>query len=57
MFIIINTSDTKRGYYTNYQVSKIQIFISDFKDKKNKELEVRNKRKDNTIKENENKIK
>ena len=35
-FIRINTSDAKRGYDTDYQVSKIQIFISKFKEKKEK---------------------
>ena len=39
MFIRINTSDAKRGYDTDYEVSKIQTFISKFKDKKTKELE------------------
>ena len=34
IFIRINTSDTKRGYDTDHEVSKIQIFISKFKDKK-----------------------
>ena len=38
-FIRINTSDAKRGYDTDYEVRKIQIFISEFKDKKIKELE------------------
>ena len=33
-FIRINTSDAKRGYDTDYEVRKIQIFISEFKDKK-----------------------
>ena len=32
-FIRINTSDAKRGYDTDYQISKIQIFISKFKEK------------------------
>ena len=49
MFIRINTSDAKRGYDTDYEVSKIQIFISEFKDKKIKENE-------NTIKELEEEI-
>ena len=39
IFIRINTSDAKRGYDTDYEVSKIQTFISKFKDKKIKELE------------------
>ena len=50
IFIRINTSDAKRGYDTDYEVSKIQIFISEFKDNTIKE-------KDNTIKEKDNKIK
>ena len=33
-FIRINTSDAKRGYDTNYEVSKIQILISEFNEKK-----------------------
>ena len=33
-FIRINTSNAKRGYDTDYEVSKIQIFISKFKEKK-----------------------
>ena len=34
IFIRINTSDAKRGYNTDYKVSKIQIFISKFKERK-----------------------
>ena len=49
-FIRINTSNAKKGYDTDYEVSKMQIFASEFKDKEIKELE-------NTRKENENKIK
>ena len=30
-FIRINTSDAERGYDTDYEVSKIQTFISKFK--------------------------
>ena len=62
-FIRINTSDAKRSYDTDYQLSKIQIFTSEFKDKKDKkrqkikELEDEIKENENTIKENENKIK
>ena len=36
MFIRINTSDAKKGYDSDYKVNKIQIFISKFKEKKNK---------------------
>ena len=36
IFIRINTSDAKTGYNTGYEVSKIQIFISKFKEKKRK---------------------
>ena len=50
LFIRINTSDVKRGYDTDYEVSKIQIFISEFKDKKVKE-------KDHKIKELEDELK
>ena len=38
-FMRINISDAERGYDTNYEVSKIQAFISKFKDEKMKELE------------------
>ena len=38
-FIRINTSDAKRCCDTDYEVSKIQAFISKFKNKKIKELE------------------
>ena len=37
IFIRINKSDTKRGYDTDFEVSKIQTFISKFKNKKIKE--------------------
>ena len=33
-FIRINTSNGKKGYDTDYEVSKIQTFISKFKEKK-----------------------
>ena len=56
-FIRINTSNAKRGYDTDYQVSKMQIFISKFKEKKRKEKENKIKEKENKIKEQENKIK
>ena len=39
IFIRINTSNATRGYGTGYEVSKIQIFISKFKDEKITELE------------------
>ena len=52
MFIRVNTSDAKRGYDTDYEVSKMQIFISKFKEKENKIKE-----KENKIKELEGKIK
>ena len=38
-FIRINTSNARRDYDTDYEVSKIQIFISKFEDEKLKELE------------------
>ena len=50
IFIRINTSDAKKGYNTDYEVSKIQIFISKFKEKKRKE-------KENKIKELEDEMK
>ena len=49
-FIRTNTRDGKRGYNTDYEVSKIQIFISNFKEKTVKE-------KENKIKKLEDKIK
>ena len=49
-FIRINTSNAKEGYDADYEVSKIQPFISKFKEKKRKE-------KENKIKELEDKIK
>ena len=45
IFIRINASDAKRGYDTDYEVSKIQTFISKFKDKKIEELEDEAKKK------------
>ena len=38
-FIRINTSDARRGYDKDYEVIKMQIFISKFKDEKIKEIE------------------
>ena len=38
-FIRINTSNAKKGYDTDYEVSKIETFISKFKENKIKELE------------------
>ena len=49
-FIRINTSNAKKSYDTDYEVSKIQIFISKFREKKIKE-------KENKIKELEDEIK
>ena len=49
-FIRINTSNVKKGYDTDYEVSRVQIFISKFKEKKIKE-------KENKIKELEDEIK
>ena len=34
IFIRIYKSDAKRGYNTDFEVSKIQLFISKFKEKK-----------------------
>ena len=45
MFIRINTSDAKRGYDTDYEVSKIQIFMTKLKESKIKELENEIKKK------------
>ena len=60
-FIRINTSNAKRGYDTDYEVSKIQILINEIKDKKIKENEKENeniiKEKDKKTKELEDEIK
>ena len=40
-FIKINTSNAKKGYDTDYEVIKIQIFISKFKEKKEKKKKTR----------------
>ena len=53
-FIRINTSDAERGYDTDYEVNKIQTFISKFKDRQLKKLEKESNKK---IKEKEKKIK
>ena len=53
-FIRINTSDAERGYDTDYEVSKIQTFISKFKDRQLKKLEKESNKK---VKEKENKRK
>ena len=53
-FIRINTSDAERGYGTDYEVSKIQTFISKFKDRQLKKLEKESTKK---VKEKESKIK
>ena len=45
IFIRINTSDAKRGYDTDYEVSKIQIFMTKLKESKIKELENEIKKK------------
>ena len=52
-FIRINTSDAERGYDTDYKVSKVQIFITNFKDRQLKKSEKKSNKK---IKEKENKI-
>ena len=58
-FIRINTSDAERGYDTDDEVSKIQTFISKFKDRQLKKLEWNKKikGKENKIKELEDEIK
>ena len=38
-FIRINTSNANNGYDRDYEDSKLQIFVSEFKDKKIKENE------------------
>ena len=53
-FIRINTSDAERDYDTDYEVSKIQTFISKFKDRQLKKLEKESNKK---IKELEDEIK
>ena len=57
IFIRISTSDTIRVYDTDYEVSKIQISISKFKDKKIKEQEDNIKEQEDKIKNLEDKIK
>ena len=49
-FIRINTSSTKKDYDTDYDVSKIQIFITNFKENKIKEKEDRIKELEDEIK-------
>ena len=51
-FIRINTSNAKKGYDTDYEVSKIQIFISEFKDKKVKEKGHKIKELEDELKKN-----
>ena len=43
--IRINTTDAGRGYDTDYEVSKIQTFISKFKGRQLKELEKESNKK------------
>ena len=42
-FIRINTSNAKNGYDLDYEVGNVQAFIDEFKNKKIKELEDKNK--------------
>ena len=62
-FIRINTTDAQRGYDTDYEVIKIKIIISKFKEKKIKEKEnktkeiKKEKRKRQKIKELEDELK
>ena len=50
-FIRINTSDAERGYDTDYEVSKIQTFISKFEEKKeeNKTKQKRTRRRNKKL--------
>ena len=42
-FIRINTSNAKNDYDLDYEISNIEAFIDEFKNKKIKELEDKNK--------------
>ena len=53
-FVRINSSNAKKGYDTDYEVSKIQTFISKFEDR---QLKKQKKNQTKKIKEKENKIK
>ena len=53
-FIRINARDAERSYDTDYEVSKIQTFISKFEDR---QLKKQKKNQTKKIKEKENKIK
>ena len=54
-FIIINTS--KEIFDVDYEVSRIQVFISQFKDNEIKKGDNKNKKLENEIKEKDNKNK
>ena len=51
-FIRINTSNAKKGYDLDYEVGNVQVFIDEFKNKKNK----KNRKKINKRKGNEREI-
>ena len=48
-FIRINTSNAKNGYDLDYEVGNIEAFIDEFKNKKIKELEDKNKKLNNQL--------
>ena len=49
--IRINTSNAKNGYDLDYEVGNIEVFIDEFKNKKNKRTRTQNKRKRRKIKQ------
>ena len=50
-FVRINSSNAKKGYDTDYEVSKIQTFISKFEEKKeeNKTKQKRTRRRNKKL--------
>ena len=52
-FIRINTSSVKNGYDLDYEVGNIEIFIDEFKIKKNKRARKRNNRNEKGEMKNE----
>ena len=48
-FTRINTSNAKKGFDTDYELGKIQIFISNFKEKRKKRTRRQNKKNKTSI--------
>ena len=46
-FVRINSSNAKKGYDTDYEVSKIQTFISKFEEKKEEKTKQKRTRRRN----------